>query len=169
MDKGLTCKPCISNGLEVHEKADFVGSFDKSNAKDPISACSRLCVLLNMLDAQSSTETEHIALSKSLRETTPIMYFLREVNAVTNVSDCGKTMKCAMFQDNKRDLEISKTPEMRPRTNYESTKCHNFRSYDDKGLLMSMKIYTEKQESDFRTKPLVEQIFHYLRKKAMGL
>ena len=96
------------------------------------------------------------------------MHFLREVSAVNSASDCGKTMKCSVFECNNGALEIAKTPKMRPRTKNIAIKCHHFRSYSDKGHLMLEKIDTAEQEADFLTKTLVEQLFRYLRRKVMG-
>ena len=118
--------------------------------------------------ALSTTEAEHIALSKSLRETIPIVHFLREVSAVTDIADCSKTMKCTVFEDNNGALELAKTPKMRPRTKHIAIKHHHFRSFVEKGDMKTQKVDTTEQEADFLTKPLVLQLFSYLRRKVMG-
>ena len=41
LDKGLKLEPDFSKGLEVRVDANFVEGFDKSNAEDHISVCSR--------------------------------------------------------------------------------------------------------------------------------
>ena len=96
------------------------------------------------------------------------MHFLREVSAVMNVADCGKTMKCTVFEDNNGALEMAKAPKMRPRTKHVAIKYHHFRTHVVRGDMKLEKIDATEQEADFLTKPLVQQLFSYLRKKVMG-
>lgn len=181
MDKGLIYEPDVGKGLEVFVDADFAGGFDKVNAEDPSSVYSRTGYIIKYAGcpivwksklqteiALSTTEAEYIALSTALRETIPIMHFLKEVSAVMSVADGGKTMKCAVFEDNNGALEIAKAPKMRPRTKHIAIKYHHFRTYIERGDIQLEKIDTTEQEADFLTKPLVQQLFSYLRKKVMG-
>ena len=85
-----------------------------------------------------------------------------------NIVDCNKTMKCAVFEDNNGALEMANTPKMRPRTNHIAIKYHHFRTHVERGDTLLEKIDTTEQEADFLTKPLVQQLFGYLRKKVMG-
>ena len=85
-----------------------------------------------------------------------------------NASKCGKTMKCAVFEDKNGALEMAKTPKMRPRTKNVAKNCHHFHTYIDKGHLMLEKIDTAEQEADFLTNLLVEQLSSYLWRKVMG-
>ena len=73
-----------------------------------------------------------------------------------------------MFEDNNGSLEISKTPNMMPRTKHVAINYHYFRSYVGKGHLMLEKIDTAEQEAYFLATPLVEYFFRYLRKKVIG-
>ena len=77
-------------------------------------------------------------------------------------------MQCTVFEDNNGALEMDKTPKMRPRTKQIAIKYHHFRTYVNKGDLMLEKIDDTEQEADFLAKPLVEQLFKYLRRKVMG-
>ena len=77
-------------------------------------------------------------------------------------------MQCAVFEDNNGALEMAKTPKMRPRTKHIAIKYHHFRSHVENGDLLLEKIDTTEQEADFLTKPLVQQLFCYLRRKVMG-
>ena len=63
---------------------------------------------------------------------------------------------------------MDETPKMVPRTKHIAIKYHHFRTYVNKGDLVLEKIETMEQEADFLTKPLVKQIFRYLRRKVMG-
>ena len=85
-----------------------------------------------------------------------------------NIADCDKTMKCTVFEDNNGVLEIAKTLKIRPRTKHIAIKYHHFRAYIEKGDILLEKIDTTKQEVDFLTKPLVLQLFCYLRRKVTG-
>ena len=85
-----------------------------------------------------------------------------------NVADCGKTMKCTVFEDNNGALETAKAPKMRPRTKYIAIKYHHFRMHIEREDTQLEKMHATEQEADFLTKPLVQQLFSYLRKKVMG-
>ena len=63
---------------------------------------------------------------------------------------------------------MAKTPKMRPRTKNAAIKYHHFRNHVERGDMLLEKIDTVEQEADFLTKPLVQQLFDYLRKKVMG-
>ena len=115
-----------------------------------------------------TTEAEYIALLTALRETILIIHFLREISAVMNLAEYGKKMKCTVFEDNNGALEMAKIPKMRPRTKHIVIKYHHFRTYIDNGDIVLEKIDTAEQEADFLTKPLVQQLFSYLRRKVMG-
>ena len=95
----------------------------------------------------------------------PIMHFLREVSAVMDVDDCGKTMKCTVFEDNNGALEMSRVPKMRPRTKHVAIKYHHFRKHVERGDPLFEKVDAVEQEADFLTTPVVQQLFDYLRKK----
>ena len=92
----------------------------------------------------------------------PITHFLREVIIVMNVADCGKTIKCTVFEDNNRALEMAKVPKMRPRTKHVAINYHHFRMCIERGDTQLEKIDTSEEEANFLTKPLVQQLFDYL-------
>ena len=77
-------------------------------------------------------------------------------------------MKCTVFEDSNGALDMARAPKMMPRTKHVAIKCHHFRTHADKGDVKLEKIDTTEQEADFLTKPLVQQLFSYLRKKVMG-
>jgi len=141
-DKGLIYKPDNSKGLEVFVDDDFAGGFDKAVAEDPASVYLRTGFVIKYAGcpiiwksklqteiALSITEAEYIALSTALREVIPIIHFLREVNAVMDIPECSKSMKCAVFEDNNGALEMAKIPKMRSRTKHIAIKYHHFRTY----------------------------------------
>ena len=180
-DKGLTHEPDVEKGLEVFVDADFAGGFEKSTAEDPASVHSRTgfvikyagCPIVWKLKLQteialSTTEAEHIALSTALREVIPIMHLLRELGTVMNTPECSKSMKYAVFEDNNGALELANAPKMRPRTKHIAIKYHHFRTCVQNGDIKIVKVDATEQEADFLTKPLVQQLFCYLRQKVMG-
>ena len=63
---------------------------------------------------------------------------------------------------------MAKAPKMRPRTKHVAIKYHHFRTCIERGDAQLEKIDATEQEADFLTKPLVQQLFSYLRKKVMG-
>ena len=77
-------------------------------------------------------------------------------------------MKCAVFEDNNSTLEMAKTPKIRPYTKHISIKYHHFRTYIQNSDIKIEKVDTAKKEADFLPKPLVIQLFYYLRRKVMG-
>ena len=119
-DKGLTCEPDNSKGLEIFIDADFASRFDKAVAEDPASVNSRTgfvikhagCPIIWKSKVQtkialSITEAECIALFIALREVIPIEYFLREKSAVIDIPECNKSMKYTVIEDNNGALEIA--------------------------------------------------------------
>jgi len=154
-DKGLVYRPDVLKGLEVFIDTDFTEGFDKANAEDPASVYSRIEYIIKYANcpviwksklqteiALSTTKAEYIALSTALRETIPIIHFLRKISTVMDVAECGKTMKCTIFEDNNSTLEMAKTPKIRLQTKYIVIKYHYFRTYTKKGNILLEKIDT---------------------------
>ena len=77
-------------------------------------------------------------------------------------------MKCTVFEDNNGALELANVPKIRPRTKHIAIKYHHFRTYVQQGDVRIVKVDATGQEADFLTKPLVQQLFYYLRCKVMG-
>ena len=83
------------------------------------------------------------------------MHSLRENILVIDISDCNKTIKYAVFEDNNRVLEFAKSPKIRPRTKHIVIKYHHFHVYIQNGDIKIEKVDTTEQGVDFLTKPLV--------------
>ena len=96
------------------------------------------------------------------------MHLLRELGAVIDMPECSKSMKCTVFKDNNGALELANTPKMRLQTKHITIKYHHFRTCVQNGDIKIVKVDTTEQEADFLTKPLVQQLFCYLRRKVMG-
>ena len=180
-DKGIIFRPDKSKGIECYVDADFAGNWNSEDSQDPVSVYSRTgyvikyanCPILWVSKLQSevalsTTESEYIALSQSLRDVIPLMTLLNELKTVISVSSNEPTIKCTIFEDNNGALELAKMPRMRPRTRHIATKYHFFRSHIKSGQIHVKAIDTKEQLADIFTKPLPEPQFRYLREKLLG-
>ena len=68
--------------------------------------------------ALSSTESEYVALSQSLREVIPMTELIKESRdkcfSINN--NLPKVLRCKAFEDNSGALEMAKVHKLRPRT-----------------------------------------------------
>ena len=103
-----------------------------------------------------------------MHEAILIMHFLREISLVIDIADYNKTMKYAVFEDNNRVLELVKFSKIRPCTKHIAIKYYHFCTYIQNSDIKIEKVDTTEQEADFLTKPLVMQLFCYLRRKVKG-
>ena len=129
--QGLLFKIDRSKSIEVFVDASFAGDWNKSWSSDPSSVFSRTgflikyagCAITWMSKLQteislSSTESEYIALSHSMREAIPMMSLLKELSTVMNIHIEKPKLHCTIFEDNNSCIEIVKCPKMRPRTKH---------------------------------------------------
>jgi hypothetical protein len=181
-DKGLILKPG-GNSLEVYVDADFAGNYNTEDAIEekytarsrygfiimyrgcPITWASRMQTEI----ALSSTESEFIGLSQSLRQAIPLMELINELNA--NGIDMATTkpkVYCRVFEDNSGAIELATVPKMRPRTKHINIKYHHFRDHVDRGEITIHAIKSENQPADILTKSLNEGSFNRHRGRIMG-
>jgi hypothetical protein len=119
--------------------------------------------------AMSSTESEYISLSQSLREVLPLMELAKELSAAGfNLGIITPKVHCKAFEDNSGALEMARTPKMRPRTKHLNIKYHHFREAVESGIVSMHAIGTADQLADIFTKPLPLELFKRLRKSIMG-
>jgi hypothetical protein len=117
----------------------------------------------------SSTESGYIALSQALREVTPIISLLKELNANGfNINSTTPKIMCHVFEDNDGALEMARTPKLRPRTKHINIKYHHFREAVYNGDVEIHRIDITKQLASIFTKPLAKRTFEYLRKLIIG-
>ena len=181
-DKGIIFRPLIKGDLEVYVDADFVGNWKKEESNDRDNARSRHgyviryhgCPILWKSQLQgeialSSTESEYMGISYSLRDAIPIMETLDEMKEkkfpITNSN--GK-VKCSLFEDNSGALEMAKVHKYRPRTKHINAKYHHFRDFVTNGRITLHPIETESQPADMLTKPLNETALVRHRTYIMG-
>ena len=123
---------------------------------------------LQSVCAQSTTESEYIALRQSLRDVIPIMELLKELTTHMSIGQVSPVINCTVFEDNNGALELANLPRMRPRTRHIATKYYFFRSYVSSGEIKVKCVSTRDQIADVFTKPLPEPAFKYLRMKLLG-
>ena len=162
-------KPDLSKSFEVHVDCDFAGNWVKEDAmNDPSTAKSRTgyvisfagCPVLWASKLQtevvlSSTESEYVGLSESLRIAIVMMNLLNEMKAYgIPVAKTTPTVFCKLFEDNAGAIHLAKVPKMRPRTRHINQKYHHFREWVKSGLIDILPIDTLDQPADLMTKPL---------------
>jgi hypothetical protein len=176
-DKGIICRP-NDRSVECYSDADFAGNWNKEESEFnrdhtarsrtgyiikyagcPLVWASRLQTEI----ALSTTESEYISLSTSLREVLPLMELIRELEGAGFVFTKDKPrIYCEAFEDNEGALEMARSPKMRPRTKHINIKYHHFRDAVTRGDITIHAIDTGDQQADIFTKPLDEKSIIYL-------
>jgi Reverse transcriptase (RNA-dependent DNA polymerase) len=140
-DKGIICT-LNGESFTCSADADFAGLWDATTAEtDSSTAGSRSGYVIIMHNncpiiwssrlqteiAISSTESEYISLSQSLREVRKLMELAKELlSAGFNLGIDTPRIHCKAFEDNSGALEMAKTPKLRPRTKHLNIKYHTF-------------------------------------------
>ena len=124
-------KPDVSKSFEVHVDCDFAGNWVKEDAmNDPSTAKSRTGYIISYAGCPivwasklqtevvlSTTESEYVGLSESLRIAIVMMSLLKEMKE--HRVDLPKTtpvVYCKLFEDNDGAIHLANAPRMRPRT-----------------------------------------------------
>jgi hypothetical protein len=179
--RGVRFSPELSKSLEVYVDASFAGDWNTVWSEEPTSIMSRTgylirygncpiiwCSKLQSEIALSTTESEYIALSQSLRDALPLVELLKELQVVIPKVENSPMVHCSVFEDNKGCIDLVKTPRMRPRTKHIALKYHHFREQVKKKLVTVHYIDTKEQVADIFTKALPDSQFLYLRKLLTG-
>ena len=182
-DKGLILKADPTKSFEVHVDCDFAGNWIKEDAmNDPSTAKSRTGYVISYggyhiiwaskLQTEvvlSSTESEYVGLSESLRVAIVMMSLLLEMKSYgIPIASEIPTVHCRLFEDNSGAIHLAKVPKMRPRTRHINQKYHHFREWVKSGKIDVLSIDTTEQPADLFTKPLDEFLFLKHRLKIMG-
>ena len=178
---GMRFVPDRTKSLEVFVDASFAGDWNKEWSDEPTSVMSRtgylikyancpivFCSKLQTEIALSTTESEYIALSQSLRDAIPLIELLKELKGTIPFTDTIPEVHCSIFEDNKGCIELVKTPRMRPRTKHIALKYHHFREHVRQKLISIHYIDTKFQVADMFTKPLATDQFNHLKQYLMG-
>ena len=135
-------------GIKCYVDADFAGGYNKQHATDPKDCLSRMgfvikyagCPLiwtskLQSFIALSTTKSEYIALSSSMREVIFLMQMIDEIQDNRfDMPHHTPEIKCEAFEDNSGALEVAKTPKLRPKMKHLAIQYHHFRLWTVKGL-----------------------------------
>jgi hypothetical protein len=182
-DKGLILRPDNTASFQVYVDSDFAGNWVPDEAQDDIdTARSRYGYIVTYHGcpvtwaskmqtevALSSTESEFIALSHTLRNTIPLMELLKELQTKKiGIPHTTPGIHCKVFEDNSGAIEIAKVPKMRPRTKHINVKYHHFREYIEREDISIHYIPTGDQPADMMTKPLNETLLAKHRYTVMG-
>lgn len=182
-DRGIICNTSKDKSFECYCDAGFSGDWKASIAEnDSSTARSRTgyvimysgCPIVWASKMQteialSTTESEYVALSQSLRDVIPLMALVVELEEAgfPFPVDTPK-VHCKTFEDNSGALEMAKVPKMRPRTRHLNIKYHHFREHVKNGDISIHAISTDDQMADIFTKPLDRALFSKHRMAIMG-
>ena len=168
------------DSIMVYVDASFAGEWNKEWSDEPSSVMSRTgyiilyagcpiiwCSKLQTEIALSTTESEYIALSQSLRDVIPLMGLLDELKRVFPGKQKIPAVHCTVFEDNKGCIDLVKTPRMRPRTKHIGLKYHHFRKHVLDKTISIEYIDTKEQIADIFTKAMNDLQFNFLRDKFM--
>jgi hypothetical protein len=103
-----------------------------------------------------------------MRDVIPLMNLLEEFVKIVKVTNVPPEIKCKIFEDNTSCIKIATAPSMTPHTKHIALKYHFFRSQVKSGKVTILPISTTEQRADILTKPLIGDLFEYLRNKIMG-
>ena len=117
----------------------------------------------------STTESEYVGLSESLRIAIVMVNLLKEMQEQgVDVPKTNAVVYCKLFEDNAGAIHLAKAPKMRPRTRHINQKYHHFREWVKSGLIEILPIDTREQVADLLTKPLDYASFVKHRKSMLG-
>lgn len=181
-DKGIIMNP---HGHDFTVAVDnvFSGNWNKDTAMNDVMTVKSMSGYIIMYSgcpilwssklqteiALSTTETEYVACSNSLRETIPIMNLMDEMRRrYENGIIAIPIVKCELFEDNSGALEIATVHKMRPRTKHINIKYHHFQEYVRLKKITIQSIKSEDNYSDGFTKPLPVESFRDPRNTVQG-
>jgi hypothetical protein len=182
-DKGIILRPDVTKSFEVHVGCDFAGNWNKEDTmNDPSMAKSRTgyvisyagcpIILASKLQTKvvlSTTESEYVGLSESLRIVIVMMKLFKEMQEQgVDVPKTNHVVYCKLFEDNAGAIHLAKAPKMRPRMRHIYQKYHYFREWVKRGFIEILPIDTTEQPTDLLTKPLDVVSFIKHRKAVLG-
>ena len=179
--QGILFKPDNTKSIDTYVDASFAGEWNTSWSDEPSSVMSRTGYVILYANcpiiwssklqteiALSTTESEYIALSQSLRDVIPLIGLLRELQPALSFITDIPTVHCTIFEDNKGCIDLVNVPKIRPRTKHIALKYHHFRSFVRNNTISIQYIDTTKQIADIFTKALNDAQFAVLRNMLVG-
>lgn len=180
-NQGIIYSPDKTRSIDTYVDASFAGEWNTEWSEEPSSVMSRTgyvimyancpiiwCSKLQTQITLSTTESEYVALSQSLRDVIPLLDLLRELSNAIPSDDNTPKIHFSIFEDNKGCIDMINVPKMRPRTKQIALKYHHFRSYVLKKLISIQYVETTSQIADIFTKALNDGQFCALRKMLNG-
>jgi hypothetical protein len=187
-EHGCIFKKPKSLRLDMFVDADFAGLYGVEPIESPISVKSRTgyvisisgCYLLAKSQlqtsiAQSTGESEYIALSNALKTLLPIYNMLQEFIkniVITNSVNCTviRTFPTRVHEDNNSALMLATEQRITSRTKHYPIKRHWFWSIinDPENDINVIKVETTKQQADYCTKGLPTPAFLNNRRSTQG-
>ena len=174
--QGIVFRPDKSKSIDTFVDASFAGEWNTEWSDEPSSVMSRtgyvICYAncpviwsskLQTEIALSTTESEYIALSQSLRDVLPLIGLLRELQQSIPFEPTTPKIHCTIHEDNQGCIDLVETPKMRPRTKHIALKYHHFRKHVTDGTISITYLESTKQIADIFTKPLGDAQFTTLR------
>ena len=170
-DKGLILRP-NDDSFNVYVDADFAGNWIPEDAMDDVNTARsrygyvvmyRGCPVtwaskMQTEIALSSTESEYIGLSHSLKQVIPLIELVKKLQTLgVELLDGNPKVHCKLFEDNSGAIEMARVPKIRPRTKHINVKYHHFRDYVFRNEISIVYIHTDEQLADILTKPVNEQ------------
>jgi hypothetical protein len=171
-DKGIIMCP-TGDLFDVYVDADFAGNWIPQEAMDDDNTARSRYGYILMYNgclvtwasrmqtevASSTTESEYIGLSQSLRQVILLINLAKEFKerGLLLFSNPPK-IHCKLFEDNCGAIKISNVPKMRPRTKHINVKYHHYRDYVETEDISINKIDTADQPADMLTKPVNKPI-----------
>ena len=179
--QGTIYRPDHTKSIEVYVDASFAGDWSKTWKEDESSVMSRTGYVINYANcpvvwasklqteiALSTTESEYIAFSQSLRDVIPLLGLLGELRDVVPNDPRTPKMHFKVFEDNRGCIDLVRTPRMRPRTKHIALKYHHFRKHVADGTISVEYFETGRQVTEIFTKALSDVQFGILRMLLMG-
>ena len=180
-EQGMIFQPDKNKSIDTFVDASFAGEWNSAWSDEPSSVMSRTgyvimfanCAIIWSSKLQteitlSTTESEYVALSQSLRDVIPLMALLRELKRTTQFEPTIPTIHCTVHEDNQGCIDLVETPRMRPRTKHIALKYHHFRKHVKDGTVKVKYVETDRQIADIFTKALSDAKFVTLRRMMMG-
>ena len=125
--QGILFKPDNTKSIDTYVDASFAGEWNTSWSDEPSSVMSRTGYVILYANcpiiwssklqteiALSTTESEYIALSQSLRDVIPLIGLLRELQPALSFITDIPTVHCTIFEDNKGCIDLVNVPKIRP-------------------------------------------------------
>ena len=179
--QGILFRPDKTKSIDTYVDASFAGEWNTTWSDEPSSVMSRTGYVILYANcpiiwssklqseiALSTTESEYIALSQSLRDVIPLIGLLNELQPVLSFTSDMPTVHCTIFEDNKGCIDLVNIPKIRPRTKHIALKYHHFRSSVCNKMISIRYVETKLQMADIFTKALNDRQFAVLRAMLVG-